>query len=91
MIFSGKNADISNPITQSDCKNLISPRLIEFRKGQNLSQRNLTHKFQLTGYDMDKNVITRIETNKQYVTDLELKTHTELFEVSYYYLIEGKK
>lgn len=45
---------MSNPITQSDCKNLISQRLIEFRKGQNLSQRNLTHKFQLTGYDMDK-------------------------------------
>ena len=39
---------------------------------------------------MDKNVITRIETNKRYVTDIELKALTEIFDVSYEYLIEGK-
>ena len=39
---------------------------------------------------MDKNVITRIETNKRYVTDLELKAFSELFHVSYEYLIDGK-
>ena len=42
-------------------------------------------------YDMDKNVITRIETNKRYVTDVELKALTEIFNVSYEYLIEGKE
>lgn len=42
-------------------------------------------------YDMDKNVITRIETNKRYVTDVELKALTEIFHVSYEYLIEGKE
>ena len=40
---------------------------------------------------MDKNVITRIETNKRYVTDVELKALKEVFQVSYDYLIEGKK
>ena len=40
---------------------------------------------------MDKNVITRIETNKRYVTDVELKALTEIFHVSYEYLIEGKE
>jgi len=39
---------------------------------------------------MDKNVITRIKTNKRYVTDVELKALTEIFNVSYEYLIEGK-
>ena len=39
---------------------------------------------------MDKNVITRIETNKRYVTDLELKALSEIFHVSYDYLIDGK-
>ena len=34
-------------------------------------------------------MITRIETNKRYVTDLELKALTEIFHVSYEYLIEG--
>jgi transcriptional regulator with XRE-family HTH domain len=39
---------------------------------------------------MDKNVITRIETNKRYVTDIELKAIATIFNVSYDYLIDGK-
>ncbi len=38
------------------------------------SQRDFAHKLLLSGYDMDKNVITRIETNKRYVTNIELQT-----------------
>ena len=53
-------------------------------------QRYLAYLLQLAGYDMDKNVITRIETNKRYVTDLELKALSEVFHVSYDYLIDGK-
>ena len=53
------------------------------------SQRDLAYKLQLAGYDMDKNVITRIETNKRYVTDLELKALSEIFQVSYDCLIDG--
>lgn len=71
------------PRTQSGEKNLISQRLIELRKTHNMSQRDLA-------YDMDKNVITRIETNKRYVTDLELKAIAEIFQVSYIFLIDGK-
>ena len=40
---------------------------------------------------MDKNVITRIETNKRYVTDLELKAFSEIFHVSYIFLIDGNE
>ena len=65
-------------------KNLIGKRQ------HHMSQRLLAYKLQLRGYDMDKNVITRIETNKRYVTDIELKALTEIFDVSYEYLIEGK-
>ena len=36
-----------------------------------------------------KNVITRIETNKRYVTDLELRAIVSIFQVSYDYLIDG--
>lgn len=78
------------PRTQSGEKNLISQRLIELRHKHNLSQRDLAQQLQLLDYDMDKNVITRIETNKRYVTDLELKALTEIFHVSYDYLIERK-
>lgn len=77
--------------THTGKKNLISKRLIALRGQHCFSQRDLTRQLQLAGYDMDKNVITRIETNKRYVTDLELKALTEIFHVSYDYLIEGKE
>lgn len=66
------------PKTKTGEKNLISKRLIELRQQHNMSQRLLAYQLQLKGYDMDKNVITRIETNKRYVTDLELKAFTRL-------------
>ena len=78
------------PRTKTGEKNLISQRLIELRRENGLSQRDLAEKLQLAGYDMDKNVITRIETNKRYVTDLELKALSEIFGVSYDYLIDGR-
>lgn len=78
------------PRTKTGEKNLISQRLIELRREKGLSQRDLAEKLQLAGYDMDKNVITRIETNKRYVTDLELKALSEIFDVSYEYLIDGR-
>ena len=40
---------------------------------------------------MDKNVITRIETNKRYVTDIELKAFCEVLDVTYDELIDGKR
>lgn len=61
------------------------------QKVRHMSQRLLAYQLQLNGYDMDKNVITRIETNKHYVTDVELKVLTEIFNVSYEYLIEEKE
>ncbi len=76
------------PKNISGKKNLISQRLIELRKLHNLSQRDLAHKLQLAGYDIDKNVITRIETNKRYVTDIELQALCNVFHISYDSLIE---
>ena len=78
------------PTGSSGEKNLVSSRLIELRRQQNLSQRDLAHKLQLAGYDMDKNVITRIETSKRYVTDIELRALSEVLGVSYAYLIDGE-
>lgn len=77
------------PRTKTGEKNLIGLYLKELRKEHHLSQRDLARQLQLAGFDMDKNVITRIETNKRYVTDLELKALTEIFHVSYDYLIDG--
>lgn len=79
------------PLAPSGKKNLISERLIALRKEHNLSQRDLSRQLQLAGYDMEKNVITRIETNKRYVTDIEMQALAHIFGVTCDYLIEGKE
>lgn len=76
--------------TTSNGKNLIGERLKLLRNNANLSQRDLAYQLQLIGIDMDKNVITRIETNKRYVNDFELQALKKIFNVSYDYLIDGK-
>lgn len=80
---------MSKPASLSGDKNLIGRRLIQLRKQYGLSQRDLAQKLQLAGYDIDKNVITRIETNKRYVTDIELKAFASVFNVDYAYLMDG--
>lgn len=71
------------PRSETGGKNLISKRLVQLRKEHHMSQRDLACRLQLAGYDMDKNVITRIETNKRYVTDIEIKAFCEVFQIDY--------
>ena len=78
-------------MTTTGQKNLIGDNLIELRKAHRISQRLLAYKLQLAGYDMDKNVITRLETHKRYVTDIELKALCEVFGITYAELIDGKQ
>ena len=68
-------------------KNLISDNLIALRKEYGLSQRELAYQLQLAGYDIDKNVITRIETQKRYVTDIEINALCNIFGVTFEELI----
>ena len=90
-IIHRRNTDMPKLRTASGEKNLISKRLAELRQKHHMSQRDLANKLQLAGYDIDKNAITRIETNNRYVSDLELKAIAEIFHVSYGYLIDGKE
>lgn len=75
------------PRGESGEKNLISERLKRLRAQRNLSQR-VCVRAAARGLDC-KNVITRIETNKRYVTDLEIKGIAAYFGVSYDYLLDG--
>lgn len=76
------------PLSDSGRKNLISERLIELRKRHGLFQRDLARELQILGCDMDKNVITRIETQKRYVTDIEIQKICEVFHVTFEDLIQ---
>lgn len=73
----------------SGIKNLVGQQLKVLRKKNRLSQRDLANLLQLNGFDIDKNVITRIETNQRYVTDLEIQAFANIFHVSYDFLIDG--
>lgn len=80
---------MARPCEADGKRNLVSKRLVELRRTRKWSQRDLAYQLQLIGMDMDKNVITRIETNKRYVTDIELRALAKVFEVSYVYLMDG--
>ena len=79
------------PRTETGEKNLVGTRLKLLRAREKMSQRDLARRLQLMGFDMDKNVITRIETSKRYVTDLEIRALAKVFKVSYQYLIDGEE
>ena len=71
-------------------KNLINQRLRELREKQGYSLRGLEHRLEEIGYQIDRNVIWRIENNERYVTDIEVKAFVEVFHVDYKSLIEGE-
>lgn len=75
--------------THDEGKNVIASRLVELRNQCGYSQRELAGKLQLADFNVDKNLITRIETNSRYVSDFEIKTFSEFFGISYSYLLDG--
>ena len=82
---------MARPRGEDGNRNVISEKLKKLRKRNSLSQRGLAEKLQLMGIDMDKNVITRIETQKRYVTDIEIRAIAKLFQVSYQYLLDEEE
>lgn len=83
---------MTKPRTESGGKNYIAATLKQLRKDRRISQRKLAQEFQLRGYDIGKDTITRIELDKRYVTDIELRAIMEVFEVPSSYLLgDGKK
>lgn len=80
---------MARPCLNDGKRNLISEKLIRLRQEHGFSQRELAHQLQLIGMDMDKNVITRIETNKRYVTDIELRALASVFKISYNELLDA--
>ena len=67
--------------TKDGRKNLVGLKLIQLREGKGMSQRDLAKAFQLIGCHIDQNVITRIETGKRKVTDMEIWAISIVFGV----------
>ena len=62
--------------------NICGKNVARLRKELNISQRALADKLQILGIDIDKNAIQRIEAGKRFVTDIELKALSSLFNVT---------
>ncbi len=62
--------------------NICGKNIAILRKNMQISQRVLADKLQLSGLDVDKNAIQRIECGKRFVTDIELVTFAKVFNIS---------
>ena len=73
-MFINKNEDGLN--------NICGKKIAIMRKELNISQRVLADKLQLSGLDVDKNAIQRIECGKRFVTDIELVAFAKIFNIT---------
>jgi len=67
----------------NDRNNICGSNIAKMRKEMmpKMSQRALADKLQIIGIDVDKNAIQRIENGKRFVTDIELLSFSQLFNV----------
>jgi len=68
--------------TKDGLNNLCGRKISVLRKEMKISQRALADKLQLSGLDVDKNAIQRIECGKRFVTDIELVSIAKVFNVT---------
>ena len=62
--------------------NICGKSIAIFRKELCISQRELADRLQLSGLDIDKNAIQRIESGQRFVTDIELLALSRVLNVS---------
>ena len=68
--------------TTSGKNNICGPTVRDLRKERGLSQRELADALQLTGLDINKNAVQRIESGERFVTDIEIAALSEYFKIS---------
>lgn len=68
--------------------NICGKNVANFRKKLKISQREIADRLQLTGLDVDKNAIQRIECGKRFVTDIEIIALSKVLNCSYAELLE---
>ena len=62
--------------------NFCGKKIAALRKEMKISQRELADRLQLSGLDVDKNAIQRIECGKRFVTDIELLAFSKIFSIT---------
>ncbi len=63
-MFINKNFDGKN--------NICGKNIAKFRMEMKISQRILAEKLQISGLNVDKNAVQRMESGQRFITDIEL-------------------
>ncbi|MDU4801549.1 MAG: helix-turn-helix transcriptional regulator [Clostridium butyricum] len=63
-------------------RNIIGKRVQSIRKNKKLTQEELTARIQIKGIDIDRTILSKIETNSREVYDFEVKAIAEALEIS---------
>ena len=66
--------------TQNGRNNICGENIARLRKQMKISQRILADRLQLSGLDIDKNAIQRIESGQRFITDIELLYFIKVFD-----------
>jgi len=74
--------------TTNGLNNICGTNVASLRKGMKISQRELADRLQISGLDVDKNAIQRIEAGKRFVTDIELCVLAKVLNVSFEELLK---
>lgn len=79
-----KGDNLYKNLAKNGRHNLSGEKIAVLRKAMKpkMSQRMLADKLQLSGLDVDKYVIQRIENGQRFVTDIELKAIAAVFKVT---------
>lgn len=70
--------------TATGRNNICGEKIYTLRKAHipKMSQRILAEKMQLSGIDIDKNAVQRIESGERFVTDIEIKALAKIFNTT---------
>lgn len=73
----------------SDGKNNVCRKAVfTKRKEMHISQKKLADLLQLSGLDVDKNAIQKLEAGERFVTDIELKHLSKVLNLTYEELLD---
>lgn len=68
---------------QNGRNNICGENIAFFRKQMRISQRILADRLQLSGLDIDKNAVQRIESGQRFITDIELLHFVKALDCSF--------
>lgn len=74
-----------------DLNNISGKNIRRKRQILGISQRQLADMLQISGLDINKNAIQRIECGKRFVTDIEIVAIANVLQLSYNDILKNKK